>query len=358
MSGNDFRGEQELSELARLLPVPAARDLPAGRQHVLKEHLMTELHRMDPTERPLASGQRRKRSYGLAAAAGAGVLAVAVAATAIVAGHTTSAHPKSSPQFNGPGSAGSPTAVLLARIADAAASQPAPTVRDSQFMYIRSEVAYEVDAIVNGHETSTMEKLHERQVWLPVANMCVTGLLREGGSSTPLSPFPVVNGKVEYPTSGQPSNSGLIPNFACPSEGHLGEATYRLLQSLPTSSDALLNYLKAGKKYTNDDPATEIGDLIREAIIPPAVAAALYRVAALLPGAVVVPDATNAVGQHGIGISWAGTGAAHDYRTEWIFNKTTLQYIGERDYNAKTGVVNGESAILQRAFVNKAGQLP
>ncbi len=361
MSGNDFRGEQELTELARLLRAPAARDLPAGRQQVLKEHLMTELHRMDPTERPLPPELRRKRSYGLAAVAGAGVLAVAVAATAVIAGHGTSAHPKASPSAHGPGSAGSPTAavLLLARIADAAASQPAPTVRDSQFMYIRSEVAYEVDSIVNGHETSTMEKPHERQVWLPVANMCITGLLRESGSSTPLSPFPVVNGKVQYPTAGQPSQSGgLVPDFTCPSEGHLGNATYRLLQSLPTSPNALLNYLKAGKKYTNDDPATEIGDLIREAIIPPAVAAALYRVAALLPGAVVVPDATNAVGQHGVGISWAGTGSARNYRTEWIFNKATLQYIGERDYNAKTGVVNGESAILQRAFVDKPGQLP
>ena len=29
--------------------------------------------------------------------------------------------------------------MLLARIADAAASQPAPTVRDNQFMYIRSK---------------------------------------------------------------------------------------------------------------------------------------------------------------------------------------------------------------------------
>ena len=363
MSGNDFRGEQEISELTRLLPVPDERDLPAGRQQILKEHLMTELRQLDPMNRPPASDYRRKRPRGLAAVAGAGVLAVAVAATAFVAGQAMSAHPKSSPQSSGPARAGgSAAAVLLAKIADAAASQPTPTVRDSEFMYIRSAVAYEEDTIVNGRETSTMEKPHERQVWLPVADLCVTGLLTEDGSSTPLSPFPVVNGKVEYPPAakaGRPSQPGAPGlNFTCPSEGYLGDATYRLLQSLPTSPHALLNYLKTGKKWTNDDPATEIGDLIREAIIPPAVAAALYRVAALLPGAIVVPDATNAVGQHGIGIAWASTDAAHEYRTEWIFNQTSLQYIGERNYNAKTGVVYGESAILQRAFVNKAGQLP
>jgi hypothetical protein len=42
------------------------------------------------------------------------------------------------------------------------------------------------------------------------------------------------------------------PAFRCPSEGHLGDATYRLPQSLPTDPAALLTYLKAGKKWTND----------------------------------------------------------------------------------------------------------
>jgi len=63
-------------------------------------------------------------------------------------------------------------------------------------------------------------------------------------------------------------------------------------------------------------------------------------------------------GQHGIGIAWTSTAAKQEYRTEWIFDKTTLQYIGELDYNVKTGAVTGESAILQRAFTDKVGQLP
>ena len=82
--------------------------------------------------------------------------------------------------------------------------------------------------------------------------------------------------------------------------------------------------------------------------------AALYRTAELLPGATLVPDAVNAVGRHGVAIAW-DTG---DYRTEWIFDKSTLQYVGERDFDVKTGKVNGESAITQSAFVSKAGQLP
>ena len=46
-------------------------------------------------------------------------------------------------------------------------SPPAPVVRDSDFTYIRSMVAYTVDSISDGHETSYLEKLHKRQIWLP-----------------------------------------------------------------------------------------------------------------------------------------------------------------------------------------------
>ena len=206
-------------------------------------------------------------------------------------------------------------------------------MRDSDFTYIRSEVAYEVDSISNGHETTSMEKLHERQIWLPVANVCATGLLIEQGERTPISPFPVANGKVDrHPPKGTP-----MPNFTCPSEGHLGDTTYRLLQSIPTQPDALLAYLKAGKKWTNDDPPTEIGDMIRETIMPPALAAALYRLAATLPGATLVPHATNVAGRAGIGIMWTSKTAKQVYKNEWIFDKTTLRFIGEKTYDPGTG---------------------
>jgi hypothetical protein len=343
MSGNDIRGEQELSELARLLPVPAARDLPAGRQRILQEHLMTEIHQMEPKSRPRAAGRRGKRRYGLVAVAVSAALAAAVAATVLITGRGAPARPTTAPTPT----ASETAAVLLAKIADAAASQPAPTVRNSQFMYIRSEESDQAG-----------QKPYERQVWLPVANICVTGLLKEGGSTQLLSPFlikvnPDGSEKVEYPS--KPSDWKYY-NFRCPSEGHLGD-TYRLLQSLPTDPAALLNYLKAQKKYTNDGPLQEIFDTLTENIVPPAVAAAFYRVAAQLPGATLVPDATNAAGQHGIGITWPSPNPRADHY-ELIFDKATLQNIGEEQFNAKTGAVDFEIAPIQRAFVDKAGELP
>ena len=75
-------------------------------------------------------------------------------------------------------------------------------------------------------------------------------------------------------------------------------------------------------------------------------------------GATLVPHATNAAGRAGIGIMWTGTSAKQVYKNEWIFDKSTLQFIGERIFNPTTGQVTGESAILQQAFTAKAGQRP
>lgn len=83
-------------------------------------------------------------------------------------------------------SGASPAAMqLLAKIATVAARQPSPPVRDSQFWYIESWVAYQV---CNGGSGSNcvLEKPQERQIWQSVSNLCVTGLLREDGQNTPL----------------------------------------------------------------------------------------------------------------------------------------------------------------------------
>ena len=293
------------------------------------------------------AGHKSRARRRTAALVGLATAAIAGAALAVVM-TAGGAPPKTSTTLTP--SIPHTAAQLLAKIADAAASQPAPVVKDSEFAYIRSMDAYSVST--DDNRPSTMEPLHERQIWLPVADICVTGLLIENGERTPISPFPVSSdGKVV-------KNSGLPLNFTCPSEGHLGDASYRLLQSIPTEPQALLAYLEAGKKWTNDDPPTEIGDLIREAIVPPRLAAALYRLAATLPGATLVPHATTGTGQPGIGIMWTGKSAKQVYQNEWIFDPKTLQFIGEKTFDPTTGKLNGESTIVQRAFVAKAGQVP
>jgi hypothetical protein len=316
MNADDPR-RKDMAELARMVPAPAERELPAGRQRTLKEYLMSELRLASspPAGRPAT---RRRKPAIVIAAAGAAALAAAIVLI-LLPGNTSGA---------------SPAAVrLLAKIATTAARQPSPPVRDSQFWYIKSWVAY---LVCNGGSGNNcvLEKPHERQIWLSVSNLCVTGLLREDGQDTPLA-----------------------ENTNCPDRGHMNAPTYRFLQSLPTDPRALLDLIEremAGQQPRPEEAFTTIGDLLREAIAPPRVSAALYRAAALIPGVTVVADATDAVGRHGVAVAMTFQGV----RSEWIFSKQTLRYLGERDINLANGSTAGEAAVLQRAFVDHAGQIP
>jgi hypothetical protein len=320
MNADDPR-RGDVAELARLLPAPAERDLPAGRQHTLKEHLISELRlAASPAAGRPATRCRRMPAIAIAAT-GAAALAAALA-LALLSANTSGA---------------SPAAVrLLAKIATTAARQPAPPVRDSQFWYIKSWVANQVCNGGSGNNC-VLVKPHERQSWQSVSNQCVTGLLREYGQDIPLK---------------------FTTNYLhCPYRGGVHDPTYRFLQSLPTDPHALLSLIEQqmqGQLPRPEEAFTTIGDLLGEAIAPPQVSAALYRAAALIPGVTVVANATDAIGRHGVAVAYTFRGI----RTEWIFSKHTLRYLGERDINTANGTTTGEAAVLQRAFVNHAGQIP
>jgi len=319
MNADDPR-RKDMAELARMVPAPAERELPAGRQRTLKEHLMSELRlaASPPAGRPAT---RRRKPAIVIAAAGAAALAAAIVLI-LLPGNTSGA---------------SPAAVrLLAKIATTAARQPSPPVRDSQFWYIKSWVAYQVCNGGSGNNC-VLEKPHERQIWQSVSNLCVTGLLREDGQDTPLK---------------------FSSNYLhCPYRGGVNDPSYRFLQSLPTDPHALLDLIErqmSGQQPPPQEAFTTIGDLLREAIAPPPVSAALYRAAALIPGVTVVADATDAAGRHGVAVAMTVGGV----RYEWIFSKQTLRYLGEHDINLANGSTAGEAAVLQRAFVDHAGQIP
>ncbi|MGI9007924.1 MAG: hypothetical protein ACR2FU_17295, partial [Streptosporangiaceae bacterium] len=82
--------------------------------------------------------------------------------------------------------------------------------------------------------------------------------------------------------------------------------------------------------------------------------AALFRAAALIPGVVVVRPATDAIGRPGVAVALTYDGV----RSEWIFSRRSLRWLGERDVSVATGKVTGESAILKAGFVNRPGQIP
>ena len=346
MTDHDSRREREFAELARLLPVPGGRDLPAGRQQILKEHLMTELRQPDHTEAHRERAGGRQRLVALIATTVAAVVAAAGLTLAALSGH------------HSPGAGGFPAgniaaARLLDKIATAAARQPRLNVRDDQYMYIASEDRWSSTFVSSGGQRTVVGPLHKREIWLSVSNLCKPGLL--------IDPSPGPATKL---------NDGA--GSSCPNRGGWGDPTYRFLQSLPTDPRTLLNMIYAATKGAGQSPDQEafttIGDMLREAVAPPDISAALYRAAALIPGVRVVPHVTDILGRSGIGVQFArkviqspapGVPYREIYDPNgpiWIFHPRTLLWMGEND-GSLHGKAMGE-VVLNRAIVDHLGQLP
>lgn len=177
------------------------------------------------------------------------------------------------------------------------------------------------------------------------------GLIREDGQDWPI--------EVGVPDGTDPKDSAVPAGVERP--------TYAWLAALPTAPDALLELLYSEtsvEKGEDRDQAVfdRIGDLIGEQIMPSATAAAFYKAVALIPGVTALDDAVDAAGRHGIAIAREDT--KHRTRTEWIFNRTTLDFLGQRTVfsrdtsRGKAGAVLGTSAVLERAVVGKRGQEP
>jgi hypothetical protein len=330
MNANDSRPERTVADLARLLRVPAERDLPAGRRHLIKEHLMTELRTGQPAKRPAARTRRPRRTA--LTAAGVGLLAGAAAVASVIG---LTGHSGSHPGISGHATA----AKLLSQIAAAAAKAPVREVTDNQFEYIASEISGG-----RPYGKPAPDKPHMRKVWIPVTDLCRTTLITENGKKLHMS---------DKPSPDQRANGAVVK---CPYKGTVNEPTYRLLQSLPTDPHALLNLIYKATKgagQTRDQEAfTTIGDLLRESIAPPDVSAALFRAAALIPGVSVIHHGADAIGRRGVAVSFTLNGN----RSEWIFDKHTLQMLGE--LNFYKGTLTFKSAIVTRAFVDHLGEVP
>ncbi|WP_020136588.1 CU044_5270 family protein [Streptomyces sp. 351MFTsu5.1] len=367
----------EWTETQSLLP-STERDLPAGRHQFHKEQMMARIHEdlrtashtsatsshtsatpsrtsaISPVAPVKRSNPFLRRTILLPAAALA--LTGAVAGGLALTGHGTDggtdggtddgrtalatgpaltttigvADPKGAPQ-------------LLDRISLAAADTSVPTPHRGQYIYIASKVADSyIKADGDKHEGVSSE-LHSRQVWNSLDGR--DGWLIEAGETSDKS----ITLKSDTPFSG----------------------AYDALAALPTDPDALLRRIYRASDANRDPEVPRdqaafvaIGDLLTESYPPAEVGAALYKAAAKIPGVVSVDDAVDATGRHGVAI--ARQNDTDGERTEWIFDKKTLQFLGERvvvvkataDSPLKVGTVTFTSAITERAVVDAAQQVP
>jgi hypothetical protein len=263
---------------------------------------------------------------GIAAAAGAAGLAAAVAAVSVsVLGQRPPPGPTLTSVLTD--AVGHLKAVqLLINVATAAGRRPPVIVNSSQFAYFEGMVSF------GSQGGPAPAQTHLQQVWRPAANLCDGGLVIEYGQ-----------------------RYSLTVSSTCPDRGQLqANPTYPLLRSLPTDPRALLATLR--KVRYPGVPADEaafftIGN-IQESVVPPDVSAALYRAVALLPEITAGPPASDPIGRPGVEVSFVLGGVAE----EWIFDPGTLRLLGETGFS--NGVLTSESAILKRAIVDRAGELP
>ncbi|WP_419997064.1 CU044_5270 family protein [Streptomyces boninensis] len=312
-------------------PKHSERDLPPGRHLLLKEHLMREIRQ---SEAPV-----EKRRPWLRPVIAAGAVA------AVAAGLIVGLEPGGSGSGDDVPPQGKSATQLLNRIAAVAAKEPAPReVRDDQFMYIRSKSSYDS---VKG-EPCKLKPATQREIWESVDGKH-DGLLRDR--------------RVDRKDMKLPWQD---------SYGGKDAENYREYEQLPTTTEGMLGWLyeKRDEEKTTDAAAfTLVGDTIRESVLPPKVSAAMYRATAKIPGVTVVNDAVDFLGRPGVAITRQENHGV-ETRVELIFDKETLEYLGEREVllegrtdgdpelACEPGTVLGTSATLQRAIVDKPGQRP
>ncbi|UZK58117.1 CU044_5270 family protein [Streptomyces drozdowiczii] len=340
------RAERE--ELARLLPAPAERDLPPGRHLHHKETLM-QLIDQDGDRATARPRPRLLRPAVLLPAAGLALGGVLFTTLAVTDQGET---PRTTAAATAPRGA----TVLLDRIATVASKSDATEVTDAQYVYVRTLQAENTGAFGGPVK---LGRPGEREVWMAQKSGPVIheGLIHQDGRYYPIE-VGVPDGEkpVGYPAG-------------------LNRPTYTWLASLPTDPDALLRRLAAeitADQDARNTPADErdpdqdafeaIGELLRETLMPPQTAAALYKAAARIPGVSVDSDAVDAAGRHGIGVARDDERAGR--RTAWIFDAKTLAYLGERTYLTRDtsmgpkGTVTNTSAVLERAVVDALREKP
>ncbi|WP_369143063.1 CU044_5270 family protein [Streptomyces sp. R44] len=336
------------AELAELLPPPPVPDLTAERnQHLRHTVLRTALAaESDTTARPVRA---RRPRQGLRL----GWIAAPMAACAIVAGVAVLAPREGGTSVAQPAS---PEAVrILSGAALAAAAAPAPDARPGGYVYVKSLVAHAGRRADGG--TATLPPAHQREVWLSVDGSR-PGLLREpGAADTELgSEAPVYELDGPGATPRKTTLETAAPSVTNP--------THAYVAALPTDPEALLRLIReqtrAGGGDGDQRAFTAIGTLLAETWAPPEVTAALYEAAARIPGVTVLPSAKDAAGREGVAVART----AHGEQTQWIFDRTTSAFLGERTVLTETtsagraGTVLGVSAVLAKAAAPAAGELP
>jgi hypothetical protein len=240
-------------------------------------------------------------------------------------------------------------ATVLRDAGAVARQQPALVVRPGQFVYTRSRNVWTVTTVLHGKTITALEP-HVREIWLGPTG----GRLHEvTGEPTFLTPAD----RVTWVELGR-------PKITQPGESDVALDPEEPL-TVPTDADALFTQLKRqseGKgNGTYAEMFTLVGDALRETGASPAQRAALYEVAARIPGVVLLGSVRDPAGRLGTGVAFESTHNA--LRTTLIFDPATSALLAEqqvalRGGQAPAGTLLGYAVYLQQGVVDSSHGRP
>jgi hypothetical protein len=270
-------------------------------------NLMQRL-REKPAARQRSHGARRR--WAIAVGVAAVAVALAVAMPAVLPG-------------NGPRGAGSAEAGrVLRRLATVAANQPAQQPpRVGEYVYTKTEGSSAYLYVTgNGMPNFSFTLPDTREAWIGTDGS--GRIVWTTGQAT----FPSPEDQAAWVAAGSPDLEELDTGDE---RYGPGELHFLDLAGLPTDPGELLAVIEEREIVGGPEGDWEsfviVGDLLRETYAPPDLRAALYEVAANLPGVEYIGNAKDASGRPGVAVAHTHRGV----RRELIFDPQTAVLLGE-----------------------------
>lgn len=296
--------------------------------------------RIDRESRPGRRGRRLAKCAPLAA-----TVAILVALMLVL------------PVLDGGRGSGTAAARELRTLASVAAQQPdEPTLTTGTFAYTRSEAMWiNTSASVDGGvPVTTLSVPFTREIWIGADG---SGRIREAtgdSSAFGTAPSPDHNWDASFG-----AGELMLPLTTW-------DFTPELLERLSADPGALAAEIRK-RAEMNEQPVEHesfviVGDLLREAVAPAGVRAALFEVAASIPDVELLGTVEDPVGRSGTAVAYTHDGI----RSELIFDPATSKLLAERQMLVApvdfipfpVGTVIGYAAYLDAGIVPSASAMP
>src|SRR5579863_1204461 len=311
------RGGSMLDELERVrayradVPEPDSATVEAARADLMaaigeepRAASPAGARRSEPSRRRLRKLQRRRR---LVLAGGLATVGVGIAGAL---GFTTAATPVSA------------LAAQMNKLANVAANQawtgiPGP----GQYLYTQSQGLTSSSTMGNDKEC-TVSQVEHRQIWIATNGSGAINDVRDQSKFTSAADQALCASSFNIT---DPSSQNSSWNNRFPAGGlAMPTKNWKALSTDPRTLLTQVHRLDGGP----DNPGewfTNIGDFMRESDAPPAIRAALYKAAALIPGIKLFGTQTSPVGQTGLGVGFTYPNGQID--AELIFDQQTARLL-------------------------------